>query len=1188
MIGRILKQILGHGTRPKPSTIQTKPAVKTHLSHDKIDAPFRHLHSKRPGLGERIEQYIITGDGAEVLREIEIASPDFHRHPNNHQIPVAIKYLSWTFGGKPDAMIRYVHVRQAMRLHFKDGQSTKEEHRQQTPVAVRSLLETLIQADPRQMDQKDYQTQSADLITAITQLGGTEVDLMVYCLPANHNGYHRHGTRLLMNDTSPFWDSLSVASFVAALELCSNSARAHALQVFKDNPLVKRPEFLPYLFKQFESSAKTLRDNARHLLIHHDQTAVETSAVQALGAKKAIAREMAVQVLGNLATPSALEALAGQKEVEKSQTVQRAIEVFVQQPTAAEAQVEDGYIDCHGNHVPFAEFVPLIDDGNRPITGDVADQFHKVRDEIVAIEQKRYDASLKRWAENEKKGDAPLRPQVAERVGVLIDALNGDIPATAGPIYMALHLLRYAHGRKFAPLVEAIQPDLPLARIIPLSLCGHDVESVFHAYVMQAITDHKITLRQYLSYADPSRVLFGYSQTAEQRALPVDQRYLLTALNERRRYYNRSTRVVAGIWEVAASHLPLLKSALLTKDSDISGALKALQIIADFPTVPRDLVHPLLLTAIDARAKLRAPAQALLRDVPGIDDQLIAMLSDKRQNVRANAARFLADRGDTTALPALAKRLKSEKSELARADLISAITRLGGDTAPYLGRTALVEEAEGFVAKLPTAKVDWADLDQAPALFWADGTPADPVLLDGWLRLALKLNAPLGSPLFALYLDQLTPDSATKLANWVFCCWMAFDAGRGHAGTKGVLALTHRAPAVQSTAAISAYLKKHGRYVSQCKALVETLYAMETDEAVQVLVATATRFKQQSVRTLAQTLVQALAEQRSWTQDEMADRSVPTGGFENDGTMTLDVGEDPKTYVAKLGSDLSVSLYNPSGKVIKTIPTGQDDNTKQSKSLLSAAKKSIKTITTQQQNRLHEAMVRARVWDRQAWQDDLTSHPIMQRLTQRIIWRGLDQDGGLVTTFRPTPEGDVLNANGDDVDLGTIAQIDIAHTANIDADLRAAWLQHFRDFEVTALFEQITRPLQTLSKDQQTLTKLEDRKGWVTTTFKLRAAAKKLGYDRGPILDAGWFDCYRKEFRSLGLWADLHFTGSNGGGEEDIPAALHHMQLTPIDSHSGQQLGKAPSILLSEVWNDMHDIAAVAAFDADWEKKTAY
>ena len=165
-------------------------------------------------------------------------------------------------------------------------------------------------------------------------------------------------------------------------------------------------------------------------------------------------------------------------------------------------------------------------------------------------------------------------------------------------------------------------------------------------------------------------------------------------------------KAIKGIWRLAADNLPLIVEALPPHANDLRTNTRALKVAADFPSLPQVLVQPVLFAAIDPRAKLHTKAQAILREVPGIDDHLIGLLDDKRQVVRANTARFLADRNTSDALPVLAKRLKKEKSELAKAEMISAVARLGGDTTPYLGKDALLKEASALVAKLPNAKID--------------------------------------------------------------------------------------------------------------------------------------------------------------------------------------------------------------------------------------------------------------------------------------------------------------------------------------------------------------------------------------------------------------------------------------------------------------------------------------------------
>ena len=184
----------------------------------------------------------------------------------------------------------------------------------------------------------------------------------------------------------------------------------------------------------------------------------------------------------------------------------------------------------------------------------------------------------------------------------------------------------------------------------------------------------------------------------------------------------------------------------------------------------------------------------------------------------------------------------------------------------------------------------------------------------------------------------------------------------------------------------------------------------------------------------------------------------------------------------------------------------------------------------------------------------------------------------------------MLNAEGDDVDLSNVSKIDLAHTANLTEAECESWVQHLKDFEVEPLFEQVTRPVRELSAEELKGHRLDDRQGWMMTTFRLRGAAMKLGYERGPIGDGGGFNFYRKAFHGANLWADLYFTGSYVG-EEDFDAAIDFLQLTRMENSDygrAVALGKVPPLLLSEVWNDMHEIAKAGAYDPEWQKKGLY
>lgn len=404
---------------------------------------------------------------------------------------------------------------------------------------------------------------------------------------------------------------------------------------------------------------------------------------------------------------------------------------------------------------------------------------------------------------------------------------------------------------------------------------------------------------------------------------------------------------------------------------------------------------------------------------------------------------------------------------------------------------------------------------------------------------------------------------------------------------RGLLSIAARAPAVEMVRLIRAYLKDHYKRMGQCKVLLDCLAANGAPSALQLIFATATRSKNKGVQKHASALVDMLAEARGWTRDELADRTVPTAGFDETGALELEIGD--KTYVARLTADLNIGLCNPDGGKVSALPTPKDAAlaaaAKEAKAALLAAKKELKQTAEMQATRFYEALCAERVWSLQDFKAYILQHPILSRLAERLIWLALDATGKVLCVFRPLGDGTLTTALDEAVDLDQAHSIRLAHLSALSANEAEVWLQHLADYEVKPLFSQLTRPRFLLPAELSEAEALEDRQGWVMDTFKLRAGATKLGWKRGPILDAGSFEAYEKMLPGLSLKAVLLFSGSMVP-EENIPAALFGVRFerTRRDGDSVPMLlAEIPPVLLSEVWNDYQDIAAAGAFDPHWE-----
>jgi hypothetical protein len=435
-------------------------------------------------------------------------------------------------------------------------------------------------------------------------------------------------------------------------------------------------------------------------------------------------------------------------------------------------------------------------------------------------------------------------------------------------------------------------------------------------------------------------------------------------------------------------------------------------------------------------------------------------------------------------------------------------------------------------------------------------------------------------------------------------------------GEKGVLGVVTAAGDAACVKMCEQYIRKwFGNRLAQCKALVEVLAWIPHPLAIQALLGFATRFRTKAVRQLADEHVKALAEREGWTVDELADRTLPDAGFERPvdeagkpvgdrAVLTLDYG--PRKFTVTLDDELQPIITTEEGKKVKAPPAaGKADDAelaKVAKKAFGDAKKIVKEVVKRQSERFYEALCTQRSWKFEDWKRFLADHPIAGRLCVRLAWCAYtpavgDAPERFLGCFRPLDDGSLTNEQDEEVKLPADAVIRLAHTCNTPAELGAAWLQHFKDYDVAPLFPQFGRTIYDLPEARKKETDVEDFQGHMLTTFKLRGKATKLGYIRGDAEDHGFFTLYRKPFPSLGMQAIVGFSGS-GMPETDGPAALHTLYFIPLKSDNEAAysyrpnklpLGKVPPVLLSECHNDLRQMAAEGSgFDPEWSKRGYY
>lgn len=619
---------------------------------------------------------------------------------------------------------------------------------------------------------------------------------------------------------------------------------------------------------------------------------------------------------------------------------------------------------------------------------------------------------------------------------------------------------------------------------------------------------------------------------------------------------------------------------------DLAWTLEVLEL---FPVLPVRWRPRLMELALGEGKTYRHRAQRLLARVPGIGQQVSDNLESGKQELRGIAARWLAELGCRAAVPSLYRALERESRATVGALLMAALEALGEDLSPRLSPPLLLAQArEGLRGKTP-AGLSWFPFPMLPACTWHDGQAVDADIVRWWLVLACQWKEPGGNGLLARYLCLLAPASRAALGSMVLRTFIAHDESGGSViGEKGMLALAVHAPGREAVSLLQAYMRDFPASRAQIEAMLEALAGGDDTAVVQFLLGVAHRYRNAAVQGRARELLGQIAQRRGWSEEQLADRTVPMAGLDDAGRLELDYGA--RRFYATLDPDLKPVLQRADGGAIKTLPAaclGDDERlVHEARLALAACRKEVRQVAETQAARLYGAMCTGRVWPLEEWQRHLLGHPVVGRLAQRLVWLAQNDGGMPLQLLRPTEDGSLIGADDAELVLAPGSALRLAHAAILSGPQTGAWQRHLIDYRITPLFEQ----LQRASPDAGLLggAVISDRLGWVSDAHTLRAAFGKLGYQRAPADDGGLFDSYYKDFGAADLRVAIDFSG-NVLPEKNLPAALKSLRFERL-SGPGQQRGVAPAevpgVLLAEAYGDYLAVAAqCAGFDAAWEER---
>ncbi|MBL8471814.1 MAG: DUF4132 domain-containing protein [Rhodocyclaceae bacterium] len=705
------------------------------------------------------------------------------------------------------------------------------------------------------------------------------------------------------------------------------------------------------------------------------------------------------------------------------------------------------------------------------------------------------------------------------------------------------------------------------------------------------------------------------------------------------------------LWPFFAQHIQLLINEL--EHGSLLGygtRRRALfRAAASFPELPPLLVNCLFALALAGGRADAARARTALSAVPDKLPRIMAALDDAKAEARLAAARWLGSLRQVEAIPALLRAAAREKHDAALGAMLDAMEALGEPITSLLDREAYAAQARKALKKGLPAELAFFPWQKLPAVHWAsDGAAVAPELLQWMLVQSWRGKSSRPGTLLARYCALMRPREREQLGQIVLQAWIEEDTRtlsaeeahplaleqaqmllapwnanraqyaeqlargltaeqlaaellpdymrreKGDAlASAGLLALAAACCGVQAAPTVRRYVQTYfGRRMKQGLALIAMLGAMDHASATHELFSLASGFRIKTFQAAAHKYTQLLAEQHGWNAAEMADRSIPTAGFDATGALLLSYGD--RVFTGRLLADFKIEVTNPDGKKIAALPDARQNDdaecVKLAKQALAAARKEIKSIVALQTTRLYEAMCTQRSWRYEDWAEYVLRHPIVRHLAQRLLWVQMDGDD-VACIFRPLADGSLTDAGDDAVQLPLDAEIRLAHDTLLDAGQVAAWQQHLADYAIEPLFRQIGRGRYVLPASLAADDEINDFQGHLIETLELRGRAIKRGYAPPEPTWVAWFCTYSKCIESLKLTAYIEFTGSRLPEQSGTVALLSMWFSDSGDANDLKRerlpLAKVAPVALSECYHDLQEIAAGGSgFDPNWGDRT--
>jgi predicted DNA-binding WGR domain protein len=353
---------------------------------------------------------------------------------------------------------------------------------------------------------------------------------------------------------------------------------------------------------------------------------------------------------------------------------------------------------------------------------------------------------------------------------------------------------------------------------------------------------------------------------------------------------------------------------------------------------------------------------------------------------------------------------------------------------------------------------------------------------------------------------------------------------------------------------------QHARAVSG----LDILAAIGSDLALMNLNAIANKAKFKGLQQRATDRIEAIAEARGLSPEELADRLVPDLDLDEHGTLLLDFG--PRQFTVGFDEQLRPFALDASGARLKDLPKPGKSDTAELAQAASERwkllKKDAKSIASTQLQRLEQAMCSGRSFPADVFLQFFVQHPLQRHLARRLLWgvRGTD---GAVSAFRVAEDSSFADRNDDVFELPADAVICLPHLLELSAEDQAGFGQVFSDYEILQPFPQLGREVLLMSEGELAQSSCERFKGKRIATGSAYGLQHR-GWRHGDAQDAGWVGWFTKQLPG-GLEAQIELDPGTVVGDIQYEPKQTLGALTLRRSGSWDAAGLRPFSSLSAV-----------------------